>query len=95
MQDWIAKVGGMIERKRAKLNEPTFQRFDKNWLLVDDETGLDPYDFVFEDAWNLLLDYFTKPLAGTIDFDTAFIHSGDFFFWHENKRLNHKLWTDD
>jgi hypothetical protein len=91
MHDWIDKVSGIIDTKRTKLNEASFQKFGKNWLFVDDEPGLPGYDFVFEDAWSLLLNYFGKSHGGAIDFDTIFIHSGAFFFWHENDWLHHKL----
>jgi len=78
-QWWCEDVRKAWAKKREKLNEPDYQRFDKNWLLIWDNEGL-------SDDWSTLTNiqqevkrtkFFTQ---GMLEFDHVYVLSGDYNF---------------
>ena len=92
MTAWLGKVSKALDSKRTKLNQPDFQLFDENWLLIYDFPFLANDVLARDQASQLLAGLFVKVPTADKDFDTIFIYSGRYLFrWSENKLvLNHK-----
>lgn len=93
MIDWRVKVAQSLQAKRMRLNQPGFQLFDENWLLIQDEPGLaDDVDFTNERARRHLAIVFCGPTTTTSEFDTVFVSSRRHLFrWSGNRlTLNYK-----
>ncbi|HEX3988016.1 MAG TPA: hypothetical protein VHZ30_01215, partial [Verrucomicrobiae bacterium] len=80
--------------KRNKLNQPDFQKYDENWLLIHD---------IFQptiDARNELRaqlglnDLFRRLPALPVDFDAIFIHSRDLLFRWKDGLLEYERFDD-
>jgi hypothetical protein len=89
---WAEKLRAAIMVKREKLNQPDFQRFDENWLLIEDEPGLPSDQWAFDSAWDLLLDLFGSLAPLSVEFDRIFIHSDQSLFICRDRRLCHQFW---
>lgn len=79
-ENWLKGMTGCIRNKTVKLNNPDFEKFDKNWLLVyDNQTKafLDK-EYVLNKIIFLLSDYW-KDNQDTL-FEKIFIESGNYFF---------------
>ena len=95
MLDWKDRVDAILKRKRLKYNEPEFKVFAENWLLIHQypPSQIDAYTQSL--AQQHLNEIFTKPEGVDHDFDTVFVHSGNYLFrWQKQMLstwLNNKL----
>jgi hypothetical protein len=84
MLGWNDRVAAILKRKRLKYNQPGFEIFDENWLLIHQypPSQIDVYTWFL--ARQCLKEIFSKPKNEERDFDTVTIHSGDYLFrWHK------------
>lgn len=76
---WCEDVRKAWDTKRKKLNEPDYQRFDENWLLIWDNEGLsDDYSTLT----NIQSEVLRTPFFATDldEFDHIYVLSGNFTF---------------
>ena len=84
--DWMRKIERALHGKRQKFNQKDFQVLDKNWLLIHDYPPLPTDDLVQSQVEQHLSYLFGKEPTFARDFDTVFIHSGEYLFcWHERE----------
>lgn len=84
---WCERVCERVQRKRNKLNEEDYERFDENWLLVWDGDGL----------WNDVPTLQTFPEyvrrspisapTGMDEFDSIYVISDDYWFHVLDKKI--------
>jgi hypothetical protein len=80
MLEWKQKIATTLNSKRRKLNQPGCQIFDENWLLVHNYRPLPNDEFTRQRAGWHLNALFQEVSDDIRDFDTVFVHSGDFLF---------------
>jgi hypothetical protein len=86
--EWKNKIAKALRLKRAKYNRPDYQVFDENWLLIHDDPPLPALDEMRDRAWRNLEALFLEPANVVRDFDTMFVHSGQYLFrWREQELL--------
>lgn len=86
MTDWGDKIARSLSAKRVRLNQPTFQKYSKNWLLIYDQPGLPNDTLTYEQAPRYLTGLFAAPPKHHLDFDSIFLLSRRYLFrWRENK----------
>jgi hypothetical protein len=86
MKDWREKISRSLNAKREKLNQPGFQRFPKNWLLIYDEPGLESDTFTCDRACRHLAGIFSARPQIPRDYDTVFLLSHRYLFrFHDGK----------
>lgn len=102
-RDWCENVRIQWARKRVKLNEQDYQRFDQNWLLICDNIGLGDGYSTLANIQNQVLRtrFFTKEGG---EFDHVYVLSGSYTFdfipgrvafFHENaEEVNARLNKD-
>lgn len=79
--DWRRKIETTLSLKRQKFNQPNFQVFPKNWLLIHDYPPL-PTDGLVQSQVEKHLSYVFGQRSGFArDFDTVFVHSGEYFLF--------------
>lgn len=88
MRWWRERIARCLQSKRERLSQPDYQRFDENWLLISDIPQLDDDSFAMEQACAHLVSVFAEATAARIDFDTIFIHSGNYLFRFTGSRLS-------
>ncbi len=78
-QWWCEDVRSVWAKKRAKLNEPSFHRFDENWLLIWDNHGLGDDEVTFHEIKDEVrrTPFFVDELD---EFDRVFVLSGRYTF---------------
>jgi hypothetical protein len=77
--EWGEKVIASLVSKRDRLNQPGFQVFDRNWLLLFNEPGLRT-NTDFNWATKFLRRVFARPSTNERDFDRVFVLSNHFLF---------------
>jgi hypothetical protein len=92
MADWRDKIARSLSAKRERLNQPTFQKYSKNWLLIYDQPGLPNDTFTHERAPRYLDGLFAAPSKHDLDFDSIFLLSRRYLF---RRRENKLLWHYD
>ena len=82
-QRWCEEVRSQWGKKRKKLNEPTYSRFDENWLLIADRAGLPGDSSTFE---NIQEEVSRTKFLGDEgeEFEHVYIISGDHYTFHCN-----------
>jgi hypothetical protein len=84
--DWKHRVAEILKKKRFKYNQPGFEIFDENWLLIHHYPPAQIDVYTLSLAQQCLNEIFNKPKERNRDFDTIFIHSGDYLFrWQKQK----------
>lgn len=84
--DWKNKIAACLRSKRKKLNQSGYQMFDENWLLIHEFPPL-PASVKTENwAGQYLRAIFSETPGVSKDFDSVFIHSGQYLFrWHKQE----------
>jgi hypothetical protein len=85
--DWTLKIEARLDSKRRKFNQPDFRVFEKNWLLIHDYPPLPTDDHVRSQVEEHLSHLFRKQSALARDFDTVFIHSGNYLYCWDRELL--------
>jgi hypothetical protein len=80
MLEWKQEIATALNSKRQKFNQPDYQIFDENWLLIHNYRPLPNDEFTRQRAAQYLNDLFSEASDDTRDFDAVFVHSGDFLF---------------
>jgi len=90
MKDWGDKIAHSLSAKRERLNQQTFQKYSKNWLLIYDQPGLANDTFTADRACRHLTALFAAPREHHLDFDAVFLLSRRYLFrWRENELSLH------
>lgn len=86
--EWKDKIANALKSKREKYNQSNFQVFGENWLLIRDNPSLPASELWEGRAWRHLNNLFREASGVARDFDTVFIHSGQFLFRWRNQELH-------
>ena len=77
--EWQRRINKTLIAKRNKLNQPDYQNFDEDWLLIYDI--LPPIlERIHDSPERLLLQMFEQTPKPSKDFDVVFVNSRDFLF---------------
>lgn len=86
MLEWTQKIDTALNSKRHKFNRLGYQMFDENWLLIHDHSPLPNDEFTQKRAGQHLTRLFRAAPDVARDFDTVFVHSGDYLFrWRKGE----------
>lgn len=84
--EWKQKIASRLRSKRDRLNQPGYQLFDENWLLIHDFPPLPAWSETEHWAGSYLKGLFSETPDVSKDFDIVFVHSGQYLFrWKEHE----------
>ncbi len=82
--DWKNKIAATLESKRKKFIQTDYQLFDENWLLIHDVPSLPNNLYTKEWSSRYLNNLFLETLSVSRDFDSVYVHSGNYLFrWYQ------------
>lgn len=90
LTDWIEKIERRLCAKRQNYNQPGFQIFAENWLLIHDSPGLSRDEPTRDGAIQRLQHLLAQPSNVQRDFDVIFVQSDRHWFrWRRPQLCYH------
>lgn len=89
LTDWIEKIEHRLQSKRQNFNQPDFQVFGENWLLIHDSPGLSRDEPTRDEAIQRLRCLLAQPSNVQRDFDAIFIQSDRHWFRWRRPQLSY------